>query len=154
MGSVLAVTGMAVPYYEDAEYSNGRKYVIAGAFSESIAAGQVECLIDHDAGKRVASQAAGTLKLYEFEFGLHFTATITDPDWSRVIEHAQAGRRINGVSAKWRVRRTEQPVGNTIALEKARLIEISLMLSKTPRFPQTWAHASWRESTTPPESRM
>ncbi len=108
-GHATVVSGLGVPYNAWSEDLGGfRERIARGAFTESIATGDVRALWSHDAATPLGRHRNGTLRLEERADGLHYEVDVNPED---VIATSVAARirrgDVTGSSFGFIVRRRE-----------------------------------------------
>lgn len=84
-----------------------REVIAPGAFSESIAEGNVRAYFDHDTGRVLGRQSAGTLRLSEDERGLAVEIDLPNTSDGRDVTELLDRGDVDGMSFAFRVRHEE-----------------------------------------------
>lgn len=116
--------------------------IAPGAFAETLRRGDVVALLDHDSGRVLGRQSAGTLRLQENGVGLLFEldADPTTPEGQTAIGTVRR-RDIKGCSFGFRVR--EENWTNEGSLPLRTILEIELNEITLTAFPAYETTAAW-----------
>lgn len=91
-----------------------REVIKKGAFARSIRENDIVALLDHDSGRVLGRQSAGTLRLREDSIGLYFSLDLDDSTPEGLTAAGTVGRRdVSGCSFGFMVRAEEWLEGDT-----------------------------------------
>lgn len=130
----LRLDGVAVPFLVPAPYGDERIAIAPGAFAGSEG---VDLLVNHDRALLLACEGA-RFRYWDDGSALRFTALLTEQE----IDSLPGD--IAGVSVCWSRRgETRRQTQRYQLIERAQLLEISLLVQTAPRFPGTFVRIGY-----------
>lgn len=126
----LKLTGYAALFDRGADIGGFTEVIRRGAFSASLAAREVLCLVDHDPARLLGRTSSGTLRLAEDDKGLRYELDLPDTQEGRDIYILAQRGDLGGMSFGFTVRADgEKWTGNRRELLAVDLFEISVVHS-------------------------